>query len=1138
MKNFAKMTKAELISELKQLLSEDRVSTRETDIVFDAIEKYAGERQATPPPTRGQDLVPDPYDSAPFGYITLNHSGIISEINQTGALMFGKERHLLIGSAFRDIIGESYLEKYNLHINQCRQTGLATSEMHLKSQDCNEFIAHVCSMQYMDFTKQQIFYRTTISDISKMKTAEESRQKNQKLLQAIIEGTSDAIYAKDVKGRYLLFNSAAASAAGKNPEDVIGKDDYYLYSPKEAEKVAERDRAIILAGKSMTFEETVPGATTGEWITFNTTKGPLFDENGCIIGQFGIARNITEQKSAEVLLQESRQRLKDSEDRLRLATESAGLGTFDYYPKTGEFIWSDLTKQHFGLPPETPINFNVFLAGIHSEDRLRIKQLVNDIFKSECSGEFEAEFRTIGIQDHKEKWLTARGKAFFDEEGRAIRFIGTILDITEAKQNKAEIERLASFPQLDPNPIIELDMSGKIIYCNSAAARFKKKIRSNNLNIFIPPNFKNILFAMKGEKQFVFYQEITVREQHFGEYIHLVPHLQVIRIYATDITARKQAQKALQQAYAELELRVMERTTKLAGAVNALQKEIVERKRMEAALKKSAEVIEDLYNNAPCGYHSLDKDGNILRINATELKWLGYTYDEVVGKKLTDFMPNKGKQTFEASYPKFMQEGYLNDLNQELVRKDGSIIPVSLSATAIYSKEGEYVMSRSIAFNISERKEAEKKLLRLNHLYAVLSAIDKAIVHSNSHEELFQEVCRITIENGEFRLAWIGLIRKADEKQQIVASHGETSYLEELLIIPPNDAKKGKGSSAFALRTEDLYICNDFLHDPATTPRHENARLHHLKASASIALKMKNKVIGTLNLYASETGFFDSQLIDLIQQMAADISFALENFERDERRKKAEKALQAEINERLRTMEELRQKDRIMMQQSRLAAMGEMVGNIAHQWRQPLNTLGLIVQRLPFFYEAGGFNKEFLDGSTSEAMNLIQHMSKTIDDFRGFFKTDKERITFELNKVIQQTVSLIEGSVKDEQITISVNCEENLHIYGYPNEYSQVILCILHNARDVILERGLEKAQVDINSFVEDEKVVVTVTDNAGGISSDVIDKIFDPYFTTKSPDKGTGVGLFMAKKIIEESMAGRLLAYNTGTGAEFRIEV
>ena len=1137
MKRFERMTKAELISELKQLLSEERAIARGTAVVSEADENYSEQRRNSGSPAKEQELVPDPYDAAPFGYITLNHSGIIREINQTGALMFGKQRHLLIGTPFRDIISEKCLENFNLHLLQCKQTGLATSEMHLKSQDSTEFVAHVCSMQYTDFAKQQVFYRTTISDISKIKTAEESRQKNQKLLQAIIEGTSDAIYAKDINGRYLLFNSSAASAAGKNPEDVIGQDDYFLYSPKEAEKVIERDRSIMLAGKSMTFEETFPGTATGEWITYNTTKGPLFDGKGDVIGQFGIARNITEQKRAEVLLQESRKRLKDSEDRLRLATESAGLGTFDYSPKTGEFIWSDLTKQHFGIAPDTPINFGLFLAGIHPDDRPRIKQLVENILLPECGGEFDAEFRAIGMQDHKEKWLTARGKAFFDEVGEATRFIGTILDITESKENKAEIERLASFPQLDPNPIIELDMSGKITYFNSAAARFKKKIRSDNLNVFIPPNMKNILMAMKGEKQFVFYQEITVRDQFLGEYIHLVPHLQVIRIYATDITARKQAQKALQQAYSELELRVLERTTKLAGAVSALQKEIIERKRMEAALKKSAEVIEDLYNNAPCGYHSLDKDGIILRINETELNWLGYEYDEVVGKKrLTDFMTSKGKLTFDASFPKFMNDGYLNDLNQELIRKDGSVIPVSMSATAIYDKEGQYVMSRSIAFNISERKEAEEKLLRLNHLYAVLSAIDKAIVHSNSHEELFQEVCRIAIENGEFRLAWIGLIKKSRE-QKIVASHGETGYLDELLINP-HVSGEVSCSSVFALRSEDLYVCNDFLTDPATAPWHENARQHHLKASASITLKMKNKVIGTLNLYAPETGFFDSQLIDLIQQMAADISFALENFEREERRKQAEKALQAEINERLRTMEELRQKDRIMMQQSRLAAMGEMVGNIAHQWRQPLNTLGLIIQRLPFFYEAGGFSKEFLESSTTEAMNLIQHMSKTIDDFRGFFKTDKERISFELHKVIQQTVSLIEGSVKDEQITISINCENDLQIFGYPNEYSQVILCILHNARDVILERGLEKAQVNINSFREDEKVVVTVSDNAGGISSDVIEKIFDPYFTTKSPDKGTGVGLFLAKKIIEESMAGRLMAYNTGNGAEFRIEV
>jgi len=646
------------------------------------------------------------------------------------------------------------------------------------------------------------------------------------------------------------------------------------------------------------------------------------------------------------------------EETLKLAIESTCLGTFDFYPPTGELVWSDEAKHQFGLPSDAAVDYSVFLAGLHPGDRKRIDQIIRKTLRPENKGDYAAEFRTIGIQDGKERWLTARGRASFNEYGRPVRFVGITLDITESKQAESEIERLASFAQLSPNPIIEINSSGQITFCNSAALEVLKKIDSNDKYAFVPPDIKEILTALKNKQLSVCYREIDLQGLIFGMHIHRVPHFQAIRIYATDITAYKHAEMGLKKAYGECELLVMARTTKLASVVHSLQKEIVERKRVEAALISSSDEIQDLYDNAPCGYHSLDKNGLIVRINATELKWLGFTKDEVVGKmKLTDLMPASSIKIFMETFPILKRVGQVHDLEQKLIRKDGTIIPVSLSATAIYDNDGNYVMSRSTAFDISERKEAET-------------------------------------------------------------------------------------------------------------------------------------------------------------------------------------ALQTEAVERLRAMEQLRQKDRIMMHQSRLAAMGEMLNNIAHQWRQPLNTLGLVIQRLPFFYETEEFNKEFLESSANEAMKLIQHMSRTIDDFRGFFKTDKEMITFQVNHVIKQTISLIEPSFKEEQVSISICSECNPSILGYPNEYSQVLLSILHNAKDAFSGKKPKEAQVSIHSSMEGKIVVVTISDNAGGIAEDIIEKIFDPYFTTKDPDKGTGIGLFIAKNIIENSMKGRLMVRNTGDGAEFRIEV
>jgi signal transduction histidine kinase len=218
--------------------------------------------------------------------------------------------------------------------------------------------------------------------------------------------------------------------------------------------------------------------------------------------------------------------------------------------------------------------------------------------------------------------------------------------------------------------------------------------------------------------------------------------------------------------------------------------------------------------------------------------------------------------------------------------------------------------------------------------------------------------------------------------------------------------------------------------------------------------------------------------------------------------------------------------------------MGEMINNIAHQWRQPLNTLGLLIQQLPLFYDSNKFSREFLEVNTGRGMELIQNMSQTIEDFRNFFKPDKEMVTFGVNMVIRNSLALIEESLKGQKINIALNFEGDSMVNGYPNEYAQVLLNILMNARDAMIGHNGDDARILIHAFIEGGKSVVTISDNAGGIADEIIGRLFDPYFTTKGPDKGTGIGLFMSKTIIEKSMGGRLTVRNTGNGAEFRIEV
>ena len=237
-------------------------------------------------------------------------------------------------------------------------------------------------------------------------------------------------------------------------------------------------------------------------------------------------------------------------------------------------------------------------------------------------------------------------------------------------------------------------------------------------------------------------------------------------------------------------------------------------------------------------------------------------------------------------------------------------------------------------------------------------------------------------------------------------------------------------------------------------------------------------------------------------------------------------------------VEELRRVDKMLLSQNRQAAMGEMIGCIAHQWRQPLNVLGMNIQQLPLFYELGRFDKEFLDQSVKDAMLVISHMSQTINDFTEFFRSDKEMVLFEVEKSINSTASLVHASLNANHIQLDIAIQGEPRITGYPGEYAQVLLNIIINAQDALLEHKVEQPRIRVSSFMENNRAVVTIGDNAGGIPEEIMDRIFEPYFTTKELDKGTGVGLFMSKTIIEKNMGGRLTVRNINGGAEFRVEV
>jgi len=735
-------------------------------------------------------------------------------------------------------------------------------------------------------------------------------------------------------------------------------------------------------------------------------------------------------------------------------------------------------------------------------------------------------------------------------DGRVNGIVVTLIDITERKRVEEAHARLAALVESSDDAIIAKSLNGIILDWNSGSERLfgyrADEVIGKPITLLLPPELR------EEEEQILQCLSANERVEHF-ETIRLAKDGRRIEVSVTSSP-------------------IMDGQGRIIGA-SKIARDISKRKQAEEALRRAQEEWERTFASVPDLITILDNQHRVLRVNDAMARHLGVTPEECVGLPCYEAIHGTSAPPSFCPHSRTIEDGgeHIEELHVD--RFGGDFI---VTTTPLLDEKGDHIGSVHIArditerkrmedalkklneelekrvaerttdladtieylqFEIAERENAEEKLLRLNRLHAVLSETNQAIVRTKDRNTLFNDFCRIAVENGNFKLAWVGLVDEESGKLKMVAAKGDTGYLDDIKITT-GEEPAGRGPTGISVREGTEYICNDFLGSPITGPWHERGRAHGIRASASIALKQEGVVIGALTLYADKKDFFDQQQIELLRQMGADVSFALDNILRETRRWEAKQALREETAERLRVVEALREKEQMLIQQSRQAAMGEMIGNIAHQWRQPLNTLGLTVQGLLLFYDLDEFNREFLEKGVSSSMELIQHMSRTIDDFRNYFRPDKEKSEFKVAEAVDNTLSLIEDSFKNQHIDIEVVANDYPVIYGFQNEFAQALLNILNNARDVLTERGINDPRVIITIRSEGDKAVVTVADNAGGIPEEIMGKIFDPYFTTKGPQGGTGVGLFMSKTIIEKNMGGRLMACNIANGAKFRIEV
>ena len=221
-----------------------------------------------------------------------------------------------------------------------------------------------------------------------------------------------------------------------------------------------------------------------------------------------------------------------------------------------------------------------------------------------------------------------------------------------------------------------------------------------------------------------------------------------------------------------------------------------------------------------------------------------------------------------------------------------------------------------------------------------------------------------------------------------------------------------------------------------------------------------------------------------------------------------------------------REREKVLIQQSKLAAMGEMIGAIAHQWRQPLNELTIRIQKLKYNFAKDEINEEFIKNFIEKNKKTIDFMSHTIDDFRNFFRIDKQKILFGVKAAIEEILNIQSAQLKNHNIEVFIKGDE-FQYKGFKSEFQQVVMNIISNSKDAFVIKKIPNPQINIE--INNNKIFIE--DNAGGIAEEILDRVFEPYFTTKQQGEGTGMGLYMSKMIIEDNMKGKISIKNRNKG-------
>ncbi|WP_445633902.1 histidine kinase [Nostoc sp. DSM 114161] len=626
-------------------------------------------------------------EAAPVAIFRLDPAGQCIYVNDRWSEMTGKPTQAALGTGWLNIILPEDRERLELAWSQrFWQTGLYRNEARYLQPNGTITWFYIQVLPETNPFGIVIGYIGTLTDITERKQAESALQESERRYATLTEAAPVAIFRLDAVGQCIYVNDRWSQMTLRPTQSALGMGWLEVLHPEDRQRLGWEWSLKFQQGRVNPTEfyesEGRHVRPDGSINWFYVQVLPEINGSNEIIGYVGTLTDISDRKRTE-------EQLHHLSERLTLAISSGGFGIWEYDFAQNKQIWDERMYELYGLSSsDFNSSFDAWLNCIHPDDRHYMLEAIEQVLQGKQ--EYNVEFRIVQ-PNGKIRFLKGYGIIKRNQQGEPVWMIGVNFDISDRKQAEQELIRNRDLLEaifnesadaiflVDPQTLLTLD-------CNRQAVE---------------------LFEAADKAQLINIDGQTLQHRPFSdsEIAAIVAEIESKGVWSLEIEYVTLRGKIFWGNIAAKPITVAGRTINLIRLTD-----ISDRKQAQEALAKYAREVEDLYNNAPCGYHSLDSEGRFIKVNETELQLLGYTREEMIGKPLVNFFTEASCLAFWVNYNRFQERGWVKDLEYEMVCKDGRILPVLISATAVKDTDGRYLYNRATLFDISDRKQAEQEL--------------------------------------------------------------------------------------------------------------------------------------------------------------------------------------------------------------------------------------------------------------------------------------------------------------------------------------------------------------------------------------------------------------------------------------------